>query len=128
MIDVPERGRSKVRVLVEGRPSPQLAVQAVHHIDFSKIVITREDLRQSVRECLGPLFGYGRDDRHPPARSPLANDPMPQKDEAIIDVGDMGFLHIQRQLQLAFQKGPALLAGGLAWAFVPLTMTTKSSA
>lgn len=67
MIDVPERGRSEVRVLVEGCPAPQLAVQAVHHIDLGKIMITREDLRQSVRECLGLLFGYGRDDRHPPA-------------------------------------------------------------
>ena len=67
MVDVPERGRSEVRVLVESRPAPQLAVQAIHHIDLGKIMVTREDLRQSVRECLGLLFGYGRDDRHPPA-------------------------------------------------------------
>src|SRR5260370_9422295 len=44
---------------------------------------------------------------------------MPQKDEAIIDVGDMGFLHIQRQLQLAFQKGTALLADGLSMGLRP---------
>src|SRR5450756_2342879 len=65
MINVLERGRSEVRVLVEGRPTPQLAVQAVHHVDLSKIMITREGFRQSVCECLGLLFGYGRDDRHP---------------------------------------------------------------
>ncbi|WP_187436518.1 hypothetical protein [Bradyrhizobium hipponense] len=53
---------------------------------------------------------------------------MPQKDEAIIDVDDMGFVHIQRQLQLTFQKGPALLADGLGMGLRPLTMTTKSSA
>jgi hypothetical protein len=67
IIDVPERGRSEVRVLVEGRPAPQLAVQAVHHVNLGKIMITREGHRQSVRECLGLLFGYGRDDRHPSA-------------------------------------------------------------
>lgn len=44
---------------------------------------------------------------------------MPQKDEAIIDVGDMGFLHIQRQFQLAFQKGTALLADGLGMGLRP---------
>src|SRR5450631_261310 len=44
---------------------------------------------------------------------------MPQKDEAVIDVGDMGFLHIQRQLQLAFQKGTALLADGLGMGLRP---------
>src|SRR5215475_13502733 len=44
---------------------------------------------------------------------------MPQKDEAVIDVGDMGFLHIQRQLQLAFQKDPALLADGLGMGLRP---------
>jgi hypothetical protein len=64
MIDVPEYGRSEIRVLVEGHPAPQLAFQAVYHVNLDKIMITREDHRQSVRECLGLLFGYGRDDRH----------------------------------------------------------------
>src|SRR5262245_39620153 len=44
---------------------------------------------------------------------------MPQKDEAVIDVSDMGFVHIQRQLQLTFQKGPALLADGLGMGLRP---------
>ena len=44
---------------------------------------------------------------------------MPQKDEAVIDVGDTGFLHIQRQLQLAFQKGTAFLADGLGMSLRP---------
>ncbi|MCT9000724.1 hypothetical protein [Chelativorans intermedius] len=30
---------------------------------------------------------------------------MPEEDEAIVDVGDIGFIHIQRQFQMAFQKG-----------------------
>lgn len=42
-------------------------------------------------------------------RPSLTNDPVPQKDEAIIDVCDMGLLHVQRHLQLAFQKRPAFL-------------------
>ena len=44
---------------------------------------------------------------------------MPQEDKAVIDVGDMGFVHIQRQLQLTFQKGPALLADGLGMGLRP---------
>ena len=44
---------------------------------------------------------------------------MPQKDDAVIDVGYMGFLHIQRQLQLAFQKGTAFLADGLGMGLRP---------
>ena len=37
MIDVSERGRGEVRVFVERRPAPQLAVQAVH---LGKIMLT----------------------------------------------------------------------------------------
>jgi hypothetical protein len=44
---------------------------------------------------------------------------MSQKDEAAADVGDMGFLHIQRQLQLAFQKGTAILADRLSMGLRP---------
>jgi len=45
----------------------------------------------------------------------LADDPVLQKDEAVIDVGDMGLFHVQRQLQLTFQKRPAFLEPDSAW-------------
>ena len=38
---------------------------------------------------------------------------MPEEHEPVVDVRDMGLVHIQRQLQVAFQKGPAFLADGL---------------
>lgn len=38
---------------------------------------------------------------------------MPQEHETVVDVGDMGFVQIQRQLEVAFQKGPAFRADGL---------------
>ena len=50
---------------------------------------------------------------------------MPKKDEAVIDVSDMGFLHIQRQLELAFQKGAAFLANGLGMGLRPFDNDDK---
>src|SRR5450759_546729 len=50
---------------------------------------------------------------------------VPKKDEAVIDVSDMGFLHIQRQLEFAFQKGAAFLANGLGMGRRPLDTDDK---
>ena len=37
---------------------------------------------------------------------------VPQKNETVIDMGDMGLVHIQSQLQFIFQKGAAFLPDG----------------
>ena len=83
-------------------------------------MIAGESFGQFVSERLGFLLGYRRDDGHASARSPLADDPVSEEDEPVVDVGDMGFLHIQRQLQAAFQKHPAFLADGLGMCLGPL--------
>ena len=114
VVDAPEAACCEVGELVEGRPSRQLAVQAVHHVDLANIMIAGKGLGQSANKRLCLFLGYCRDDGHVSVRPPLADDPMPQKDEAVIDVGDMGLFHIQRQLQAVFQKGPAFLADFLS--------------
>lgn len=119
-VDAPEATRCEVGELVEGRPSRQLAVQAVYHVDLADIMIAGKGLGQFANKRLGLFLGYRRDDGHMPVRPPLANDPMPQKDEPVIDVGDMGLFHIQRQLQTVFQKGPAFLADFLGMNLRPL--------
>src|SRR6218665_1334449 len=110
MVDAPEGACCEVGELVERRPSRQLAVQAVHHVDLANIMIAGKGLGQSASKRLGLFLGYRRDDGHVPVRPSLSDDPMPQKDKPVIDVGDMGLFHIQRQLQAVFQKGPAFLA------------------
>src|SRR3546814_10628714 len=77
------------------------------------LMIAGERLDQSASEGLGFLLGYRRDHGHASARSPSADNPVPEEHEPVVDVGDMGLVHIQRQLQVAFQKGPAFLADGL---------------
>jgi hypothetical protein len=109
MVDVPEYGRSEVGELVERCPTGQLPVEASDHVDRADTMIAGEGLGQFANKPLGLLLGYRRDDRHTSVRPSLANDSVPQKDEAIVDVGDMGFVHIQRQLQFTFQKGTAFL-------------------
>jgi hypothetical protein len=51
-----------------------------------------------------------RDGPHATPWSPLADDAVAQKDEAIIHVRDMGLLHVERELELIFQETPAGLA------------------
>src|ERR1700739_525402 len=75
-------------------------------------MITGEGFCHFTSKCLGLLLGYRRDNRHSSMRSAFPNDPVYQKDKAIIDVGDMGFLHIQRQLQLAFKELTTLFTDG----------------
>jgi len=58
--------------------------------------------------------------------SPLSNDPVPQKDEPVIDVGDIGFLHIQRQFQSAFQEGPAFATDGFGICLCPFDDSGKA--
>src|SRR6516162_8517629 len=73
-------------------------------------MIAGKGFSEPANKPLRLFLGYRCDDGHAPVRPSLANDPVPQKDEAVIDVGDMGFLHIQHQFQLAFQKGATSLA------------------
>ena len=65
-------------------------------------MIAGKGFGKSVNKPLGLFLGYCRYDGHPSMRPSLADDPVPQKDEAVVDVGDMGLLHVQRQLQLTF--------------------------
>lgn len=44
---------------------------------------------------------------------------MSKEDKTVIDMRNMGFLHIQCQLQLFFQKHPALLTDNLGMCFRP---------
>jgi hypothetical protein len=53
-------------------------------------------------------------------RPSLSNDAVPQKDEPIVDVGDMGFVHIQRQFQAAFQESAAFSADCFCMCLCPL--------
>src|SRR6516162_209104 len=82
-------------------------------------MITGKGFSEPANKPLRLFLGYRCDDGHAPVRPSLANDPVPQKDEAVIDVGDMGFLHIQHQFQLAFQKGATFLADFLCLSFGP---------
>jgi len=73
-------------------------------------MIAGEGLEQSASEGLGFVLEYRRDHGQASARSPPADDPVSEEHEPVVDVGDMGFVHIQRQLQVVLQKGPAFLA------------------
>ena len=75
-------------------------------------MITGEGFCQFASKCFGLLLGYRRDDRHSAPRSAFANDPVPKKDKAVIDVGDMGLLHIQRQLQFTFKELTTFFTNG----------------
>ena len=119
-IQLPEPGRGVVRELVEVGPACELAVEPFHQVNLVLAVITGQFLRELGREVLELVPGYGRDRAQGPPRPTLANDTMPEKDKPVIDVCDMGFDHIQRQFQLIFQEGTALLAYGLGMRLVAL--------
>src|SRR4029077_9695529 len=89
------------------------------HVDRADTMIAGKGFSEPANKPLGLFLGYRCDDGHASVRPSLANDPVPQKDEAVIDVGDMGFLHIQHQFQIAFQKGAAFLADFLCLSFGP---------
>src|SRR5699024_8058926 len=57
---------------------------------------------------------------HPASGTSLADNAVSQENKAIVDVGNTGFIHIQRQTQIIFQKRPAFLADGLGVMLVPL--------
>ncbi len=46
------------------------------------------------------------DRAEPPRRAPLATNAVSEKDKAVVYVGNMGFLHIQRKVQRVFEEGP----------------------
>src|SRR5450631_1054096 len=79
--------------------------------------MTRQFLDQLVGEA--PVFcPWNRRDRpHAASWSPLAYDAMAKKDEAVIHMRNMGLLHIQRELKLAFQERSAGLAYRLSMRF-----------
>ena len=112
-LGVSQDARCVVGELVERSPARQLAVQAGDHIHRGRMMIAGESVGHSASEGLCFLLGYRRDHGHASARSPLADNAVPEEDEAIVDVGDMGPVHIQRQFQAVLQKGPAFLADGL---------------
>ncbi len=112
LVDAPECARCEVGELVERRPARQLTVQAGDHVHRGNFVITGERFDQSVTEGPGFLSGDRGDHGHASARSPFANDPVPQKNEPVIDVCNMALIHIQRQFQSPFQKVPAFFTDG----------------
>jgi hypothetical protein len=44
---------------------------------------------------------------------------MPKKDEPVVDMRNMGFIHIQRQPQIPFQECSTLLTDGLGMCLCP---------
>src|SRR5664279_1561010 len=94
MIDMLEDASCEVSEFVEGRPSCHLAVQALHHVDLADIVIAGESIGHPVSERFGFLPGYRSDCHHAPGRSPLSDNPVSQEDKTVVDVRDMGFIHI----------------------------------
>ena len=50
---------------------------------------------------------------------------MSKEDEAVIDMSNMGLLHIQSELQFAFQKVTTLIAYGLSLSFSPFDNDNK---
>lgn len=119
MVDAPECVRGEVGALMERCPFRQLTVQASDHVDRADTMIAGKGFSEPANKPLRLFLGYRCDDGHAPVRPSLANDPVPQKDEAVIDVSDRGFLHIQRQFQLALQKGAAFFADFLCLSFGP---------
>ncbi len=124
-VNAPEDARCEVGELVEGRPSRQLAVQAANHVDRANIMIAGKGLGQSASKRLGLFLGYRRNDGHTSVRPSLANDPVPEKDEPVVDVSDMGLFHIQRQLQAVLQKATTFLADFLSMSLRPFNDDDK---
>ena len=58
MVNAPERDRSIVSELVECRPTRQLTVQAIYHINLSKVMIAGKSFGQLANKRLGLFPGY----------------------------------------------------------------------
>jgi hypothetical protein len=83
------------------------AVQTLHHVNFINAVIARQLVDKFPRKTSVLRPRYRRNGPHAAAWFSLADDPVPEKDKAVVPVRDMGFRHIEREFQFAFQKGPA---------------------
>lgn len=93
--------------LVEVRPSRKDALQTLHHVNFVNAVIARQLVDKLPRKTPVLCPRYRRDGPHAAAWSSFPDDPVAEKDKAVVHVRDMGFRHIEREFQFAFQKGPA---------------------
>lgn len=103
-----------VGVLIEVRPPRECPVQAFHQVHVVHAVIARQFLDQLGREASVLLPWDRRDQSQLTAWAPLANDAVAEEDHAVVHVGDMGLLHIQRELERPFQKSSARFAYGLS--------------
>lgn len=73
---------------------------------------------QLPRQTSALFLGNGRNRAHHTSWPPLTNNPMLQKGESVIDMREMGFVHMQRQLQMPFPEGRAFLTDGLGMLLV----------
>ena len=117
-IQFPVPDRCVVRELVEIRPTHQLSVEVFYQVDLVLAVMARQLLHQPLGKAPEFVFWDRRHRTHRAPRASFANDAVSQKNKPVIDMSNMGFLHIQRQLQVVFQEGPAFFPHGFSLCLV----------
>jgi hypothetical protein len=65
-----------------------------------------------MKTCFGFAIWNARHHAHITFRPTLSNEPMFKKDKPIIHMCDVGFVHIERQLQFPFQKISTFIPNG----------------
>ncbi len=113
-VQFPVHNRGIVSKLIKVRPSRQFAIQAFDKINLVRAIIAGQFFNQLVGEASELVFGYCCYRTHRTSGSSFANDAVPQENKPVIDVRNMGFLQIKRQLQGVFQKQATFVSDGLS--------------
>lgn len=112
-VDAPEAHRCVVGKPVERCPTGKFEVEAFDHFNLVHFRIASKLRDKLAREGSDPVAGYRARRPHRSTRPSFSDDPVPKENKAVVDVRNMGFLHIQRQLGRAFQELQTFRSDGL---------------
>ena len=97
-------------VTADTSPTRNLAVQTLYHVNCVHTVIAAQFFDKFAREAPELLPRYRGHGTHRTTRTSFANDAVSKEDNSVVDMRNTGFLHIELQLQSAFQEAPASFA------------------
>ena len=112
-VELAVHDRGVVRVTIEVGPARQSAIESFYQVYRILAVTAGQLLRQPRSEVTELVPGYRCHRPHRAPWPPFANDPMSEEREPVVDVCHMGFVHVQRQLEFAFQERSTFFADGL---------------
>jgi hypothetical protein len=84
---------------IELSPPDQFSVELFDHLNRVASVISRQQLSEVTPKPFRLIIRSRGDHMHRPTRTALTDNAMTQKGEAVIDLSELGFLHIQCQMQ-----------------------------